>query len=134
MFKLLLKNLLLANYSFARRWVNKKIPQNIIPTTIHTFLTPFSFLLSGFAAYLLSIINYKFKYPEILIIIIVFVGGFGLHKFVKKTIYQWKIPLEYKKLNKNQRTKRNILAFTFFWLSFYFSVFLVIEFLRGYSK
>ncbi|OBQ56574.1 hypothetical protein JJL45_12780 [Tamlana sp. s12] len=132
MFKILFKNLLLANYSFAKRWVNKKMPERIIPATIHIFISPFTFITSGLACVILGSIVYKIKYPELVLVLIALVFGFGLQKPVKKAIHQWQIEKEYKTLSKNERWNKNTLAFLFFWIGFGVFICLGAKFMGGY--
>ncbi|KAB1067632.1 hypothetical protein F6U93_10120 [Tamlana haliotis] len=132
MFKLLFKNLLLANYSFAKRWVNKKMPERIIPSTIHIFISPFTFITAGLACVILGSITYKIKYPEFVLVLIALFFGFGLQKPVKKAFHLWQIEKEYKALSKNERWNKNTLAFMFFWIGFGVFLFLGAKFLGGY--
>ncbi|MBI9056322.1 MAG: hypothetical protein JEZ01_00995 [Labilibaculum sp.] len=56
--KFLFKYLLAANYCFAKRWVNKKMPQQIIPGAVHIFTTPFAFFFAGLSCVALNYIDY----------------------------------------------------------------------------
>lgn len=135
MFKLLFKNLLLANYSFSKRWVNKKMPQNIIPTTLHIFTTPFTFLLAGVYLTILGSIKFRFdSFPSIFIglAIIMSVSHFFIHKNAGKALRNWKIVRTHKQLSKNQKTKKNTLAFVFFWFGFASFFYLGVKNFEGY--
>ncbi len=135
MFKFLFKNLLLANYSFAKRWVNKKMPERIIPFTLHIFTTPLNFVIAGLYCIILGTINYKFTtFLPILISLglIMLPFQFIVERLVKKTIYAWKIENEYTTLTKNQRWNKNTFAFLFFWFCFYLFFYLMIKYVGGY--
>ncbi|WP_320019947.1 hypothetical protein [Labilibaculum manganireducens] len=133
--KLLFKYLLSANYSFAKRWVNKKMTQQILPATIHTFTTPFAFIAAGLYCTVIGTIDYKFKtfLPIFIGLGIVMLGvSFYIEKKAKKAIYKWDIEKEYKSLNKSQRSNRNTFAFLFFWAGFALFFYLAITFTEGY--
>ncbi|KAB1067629.1 hypothetical protein F6U93_10105 [Tamlana haliotis] len=135
MFKLLFKNLLLANYSFAKRWVNRKMPERIIPSTMHVFTTPFSFIMAGIYCWILGSLDFKFTsfLPTFIGLgIIMLPFQFFVEIKVKKAFHQWQIEKEYKTLSKTERWKKNTLAFMFFWIGFGVFLFLGAKFLGGY--
>jgi nitrate reductase NapE component len=135
MIEFLFKYLLSANYSFAKRWVNKKMPQQILPATIHTFTTPFTFVLGGLYFAFIGSINYKFEtYTPIFIGlgIVLLPVSLLIEKKAKKAIYKWEIEKEYEILNKNQRSNRNTFAFLFFWAGFALFFYLGVTFVGGY--
>ncbi|MCF6349479.1 MAG: hypothetical protein L3J23_00410 [Flavobacteriaceae bacterium] len=135
MYKFLFKRLLLANYSFARRWINKKVPQQIIPGTLHIFTSPFTFIAAGIYAVILGSIEFKFKsFPPIFIglSLVMLPLHFFILKRAKKAIYQWKIEKEYKTLTRNQRFNKNTFAFIFFWGSFALSFYLIVTYTESY--
>ena len=133
MTKFLFRRLLASHYSAVRWMVNKKMPENIIPTTVHFFLSEFSFLAAGLVCVILGTINYKFKYPEFFLMVIVIIIGFGLQKATKKAIYKWGIEKEYKTLPQEKRFSRITFAFIFFWSCFAVFFYLGVKFLGGYS-
>lgn len=135
MYKFLFKNLLLANYSFAKRWVNKKMPERIIPSTLHIFTTPLNFILAGIYCILLGITEYKFKtFLPILIGLglVMLPFQFIVEKMMKKAIYKWNIEKEYTNLTRNQRWNKNTFSFLFFWFCFYLFFYLMIKYVGGY--
>lgn len=135
MTKFLFKKLLAAHYSFARRWVNKKMPENVVPSVRLTFLTQFTFIAAGLYCVLLGSIEYKFdSYTPIFIgFMIIALGiGYGFMKPTEKAIFQWGIEKEYKTLSKNQRFNRNTFAFLSFWGSFAIFFYLGVKFIGGY--
>ncbi|OBQ56577.1 hypothetical protein JJL45_12765 [Tamlana sp. s12] len=135
MFEILFKNLLLANYSFAKRWVNKKNPERIIPATLHIFTTPFSFIMAGIYCWILGSLDFKFTsfLPTFIGLgIIMLPFQFFLEKKIKKAIHQWQIEKEYKSLSKNERWNKNTLAFLFFWIGFGVFLCLGAKFMEGY--
>ncbi|MCF8715330.1 hypothetical protein JM658_10870 [Joostella atrarenae] len=122
-------------YSFARRWVNKKLPENVIPFTLQTFLSSFTFQVSGLYFVILGSIDFKFKsFPPIFLgIVIIALGiGYGFRKMAKKAIFKWNIEKEYKKLSKDERKRKNTFAFLFFWGSFALFFYLTVRFAEGY--
>lgn len=136
MLKFLLKRLLLANYSFANRWVNKKMPQLIIPATLHIFVTPFTFIAAGLYFVFIGSIKYKFdSYAPIFIGLVILMLGLGypMESWAKKAIFRWNIEREYSNLNKNQRMNKNILAFCFFWVGFTLFFYLGVKYFGGYG-
>ena len=135
MMKFLFKYLLSANYSFAKRWVKKKIKQQIIPATLHIFTTPFTFMLGGFYFTFIGSINYKFEtYTPIFIglLIVLLPISFLIEKKAKKAISKWEIEKEYKFLSKEQRSNRNTFAFLFFWTGLALFFYLTIRYTEGY--
>ncbi|MCF8715331.1 hypothetical protein JM658_10875 [Joostella atrarenae] len=129
------KRLLFANYSFARRWVNKKLPENVVPAAVYTFLTSFTFQAMGLYCIILGSIDFKFKsFPPIFLgIVIIALGiGYGFRKMAKKAIFKWGIEKEYKKLSKDERRRKNTFAFLFFWGSFAFMFYMGVKYLEGY--
>ncbi|MCF6349478.1 MAG: hypothetical protein L3J23_00405 [Flavobacteriaceae bacterium] len=135
MYKFLFKRLLLANYSFARRWINKKVPQQIIPGTLHIFTSPFTFIAAGIYFVILGSIEFKFKsFPPIFIgfAITMLSSHFFISKRAKKAIYQWRIEKEYKTLTRNQRFNKNTFAFIFFWGGFALFFYLTVAYVEGY--
>lgn len=133
MLKILFKNLLASHYSFAKRWSNKKIKETVINGTVHTFLLQFTFLIAGFCCIILGTISYKFKYPEIFLIAIALLIGYGFMRSTKNAIIKWDIERDYKALTRNQRRNRNISAFLVFWSCFAIFLYFAITFLSGYS-
>ena len=133
MMKFLFKYLLSANYSFAKRWVNKKIAHRMIFNSIYIFLTPLAFLFAGLSCVALNYINYQFKHPEIIIMLIAGVVYLGFWQATKKAIYKWGIEKEYKFLSKEQRSNRNTFAFLFFWGGIILFFYLGATYFGGYS-
>lgn len=131
--KFLFKRILASNYSFSKRWANKKMPETVINGTVHTFLLQFSFIVAGLCSVLLGSIDFKFKYPEIIFMAIALFIGYGFMNITRKAIIKWNIEKEYKTLSKEQRFSRNTFAFIFFWSCFALFFYLVISFLGGYS-
>ncbi|MDO6759152.1 hypothetical protein Q4566_02985 [Tamlana sp. 2_MG-2023] len=109
------------------------MPERIIPATIHIFLSPFTFITAGLACVILGSITYKIKYPELVLVLIALIFGFGLQKPVKKAIYKWQIEKAYRTLTKNERWNKNTLAFIFFWMGFAIFLYFGAVFLGGYS-
>ncbi len=135
MYKFLFKNLLLANYSFAKRWVNKKMPERIIPSTLHTFTTPFNFIIASIYCIILGSIKYKFTsfLPTFIGLGLVMLPfQFFVEKKVKKAIYRWQIEKEFNSLTRNQRWNKNTFAFIFFWTGFAVFLFFGAKFMGGY--
>ncbi len=135
MYKFLFKRLLLADYSVARWLVNKKMPERIIPSTLHFFATPFAFIGGGIYFVFIGSIPFKFdRYLPILIGLglVMLPIQFFLEKKAKQAIYKWQIEKEYKTLTKNDRWNKHIFAFVFFWSAFGFSFYLTIKYLGGY--
>ncbi|MBU2951694.1 hypothetical protein KO493_13395 [Tamlana agarivorans] len=135
MFKLLFKNLLLADYSVSKWLVNKKMPERILPSTLHFFATPFTFIIGALYFVVIGSIKYRFEsYLPILIGLVVVMLPFQLfiEKKAKRAIYQWQIEKEYKTLTKNQRWNKNTFGFIFFWSAFGVSFYLIVKFVGGY--
>ena len=135
MMKFLFKPLLAANYCTSQWIVNKKLPERIIPVTLHLFLTPFAFIASGLYCILLGSINFKFtSYIPILIGFGIIVLGisYGLQNLSEKVINRWGIAKEYKSLNKDQRQNRNTLSFLFFFGSFALFFYLGAKYIDAY--
>ncbi len=135
MYKFLFKNLLLANYSFAKRWVNKKMPERIIPGTLHIFATPFAFIGAGIYFVIIGSIPFKFdRYLPILIGLglVMLPLQFFIEKKAKQAIYKWQIEKKYKTLTKNDRWNKNIFAFVFFWGAFALFFYLGVTYVGGY--
>lgn len=135
MMKFLFSNLLLSNYSFARRWVNKKMPENIIPATLHIFATPFTFISAGLYLVLLGSIDFKFQtfLPVFMgLAIVMFVIGYLIEKNAKKAIFKWGIEKKYNSLTTHQRRSKNTFAFIIFWSGFAFFLYLGVKFFAGY--
>lgn len=133
--KFLFKNLLLANYSFAKRWVNKKMPERIIPSTLHIFSTPFSFIAAGIYFMIIGSLNFRFKsYLPILIGLGVIMLGLTtiIERKVKTAIIDWNIEEEYKTLTESQRRSKNFFAFIFFWVGFIIFFYLAVIYFEGY--
>ncbi|MDO6759155.1 hypothetical protein Q4566_03000 [Tamlana sp. 2_MG-2023] len=129
------KILLLSNYSFAKRWVNKKMPERIIPATLHLFTTPFSFIMAGIYCWILGSLDFKFSsfLPTFIGLgIIMLPFQFFVEKKAKKAIFQWQIEKAYSTLSKNERWNKNTLAFIFFWTGFGVFLFLGAKFMGGY--
>lgn len=136
MMKFLFSNLLLSNYSFARRWVNKKMPENIIPATLHIFTTPFTFFAAGLYLVVLGSIEYKFQsfLPVFIgLLIVMLLLGYLIEKYTKRAIFKWDIEKKFKSLTKHQRLSKNTFAFIFFWSGFFLFLYLGIKFFGGYS-
>ncbi|GAA0873418.1 hypothetical protein GCM10009117_25650 [Gangjinia marincola] len=135
MFKFLFKRLLAANYSAARWLVNKKMPERIIPSTLHFVSAPLTFIAAGIYFALIGSINYQFEsYIPILIGLgIVMLGlGYIIEKKAKKMLFDFNIQEEYEMLDKSERNKRNLLAFLFFWGCFALFFYLSITYAQGY--
>ncbi len=136
MMKFLFKYLLSGNYSFAKRWVNKKVPQQIIPATLHTFTTPFSFILAGLYTVFIGSIDYKFDtYTPIFIGlgIVMLPASYFIEKKAEKAIEEWEIEKEHESLSKEQRSHRNTFAFLFFFVGLALFFYLGITYFGGYS-
>ncbi|WP_143470807.1 hypothetical protein [Labilibaculum manganireducens] len=134
--KFLFKYLLSANYSFAKRWVNEKMPQQILPAAIHTFTTPFTFVLGGLYFAFIGSINYKFEtYTPIFIglLIVLLPTSIPIERKAKKAISKWGLEKEYKSLNKTQRSNRNTFAFLFFFGGLALFFYLGVTYFSGYS-
>lgn len=135
MYKFLFQRLLLANYCAAKWLVNKKMPERVIPSTLHFFATPFSFIGAGLYFVIIGSINYKFeKYLPILIGLglVMLPLQFLLEKKASKAISEWRIKKQYTKLSKNERFNKNTLAFIFFWSAFALFFYLGIKYVGGY--
>ncbi len=135
MMKFLFKYLLSANYSFARRWVNKKTPGRIIPSTLHTFTTPFTFIFGGL--YVIFIVSIDYKFESFLPIfiglgIVLLPASYLIEKKAEKAIEKWEIEKEHESLSKEQRSHRNTFAFIFFFVGLALSFYLIITFGSGY--
>ncbi|WP_289529199.1 hypothetical protein [Labilibaculum sp. K2S] len=131
--KFLFKYLLSANYSFAKRWVNKKMAHSMIFNSTYIFLTPFAFLFAGLSCVALNYIDYQFKFPEIILMMTAGIVYLGFWQATKKAIYKWGIEKAYKNLSKEQRSKRNTFAFLFFWVGIILFFYLGAKYLGGYS-
>lgn len=132
MMKIIFKRILASDYSFAKRWSNKSIPETLINGTLHIFLTKLSFLAAGFYFLLLSILNIRIDNFYILFAGMAFIMlliGYGLRNQAKKAIDKWKIPQEHKSLSKQQRLKRNTMAFFLFFICFYLFIVMAIKFI-----
>ncbi len=134
MMKFLFKYLLSGNYSFAKRWMNKKTPQKIMPATLHTFTTPFSFILAGLYFAIIGLIDYKFDtYTPIFIGlgIVMLPASYLIEKKAEKAIEKWEIEKEHESLTKEQRSHRNTFAFLFFWTGIALFLYLTATFASG---
>ncbi|MCF6349477.1 MAG: hypothetical protein L3J23_00400 [Flavobacteriaceae bacterium] len=109
------------------------MPERIIPSTLHLFITPFTFIIIGGFVFILSSIEYKFKYPELFLMLIVLILNFGSQNIIEKAIIKWDIEKDYKTLTKGQRRSKNIFAFIFFWGSFALFLYLTFTYFSGYS-
>src|SRR5690606_3399448 len=106
-----------SNYSAARWLVNKKMPERIIPSTLHFFTTPFTLIAGGLYCVILDSLEFKFKsfLPVLIGLGIVMLSlGYLIGKIARKAIFKWNIEKEYKALNGNQRFNKNTFAFIFF--------------------
>ena len=128
MMKFLFKGLLMGNYCFARRWVNKKMPYQIIPATVHIFTSPFAFISAGIYAIILDKLTFKFEsyLPIFIFLVIVMLGvSYPTEYYAKKAIYQWGLEKEYKSLSKGQKTIKMLFAFCFLLFLVWFCHFLL---------
>ncbi len=135
MYKFLFKRLLLADYCSAKWLVNKKMPERIIPSTLHFFATPFAFIAAGIYYTILGSIEFKFKtFLPILIGVglVMLPIQFFLEKKANEAIYKWEIEKEYKTLTRNDRWNKNTFAFIFFWSSFALFFYFSIKYFGGY--
>lgn len=74
----LFKKLLASNYSAARWLVNKKMPERIIPSTLHFFTTPFAFISGALFVVFIGSIEFKFgSYLPVLIGLGIVMFGIG---------------------------------------------------------
>ncbi|WP_067146189.1 hypothetical protein [Pseudotamlana agarivorans] len=135
MYKFCFRRLLLADYCAAKWLVNKKMPERIIPSTLHFFATPFAFIGAGLYFVIIGTISYRF---ETHLPILIGLGGvmlplqFYIEKRAKKVIFKWGIEKEFNTLSKNERLNKNILAFLFFWVAFFLFFYLGVTYVGGY--
>lgn len=135
MIQFLFKRLLTACYCSAKRIINKKKKDRIIPFTLHLFLTPFSFIASGFLLLFLDYINFKYTsvHQVFIGVAVILLGvGYGFQKVTKRALFKWNIEKNHKKLNKNEHWNKCILAFVFFWGGFVFFCYFVTQYFKNY--
>ncbi|WP_299431043.1 hypothetical protein [uncultured Maribacter sp.] len=135
--KFLFKGLLMGNYCFARRWVNRKMRYNIIPATLLTFISPFVFVVAGLYFTFIGLLSYKFesKLPIFIFIGVVGLGfSYPVEYYAKKAIYQWGLEKEYKSLSKGQKRSKRIFAFIFFWTGLIIFFYLGTKYYANYTN
>ncbi|WP_157614085.1 hypothetical protein [Pseudotamlana agarivorans] len=128
MTKTIFKPLLLAFYCTSKWLVNKKMPQNLVPSTILTFSFPFTFIATGiFCMYILERILNTVKSPIVCVVgVLLFISPvyYFSGKIAKNGIHEWGIEKDYKFLTKNERINKIVTAFIFFWGAFIFQFWL----------
>ena len=125
-----IKYLLLASYSFVKRWGRR----NIITGAVHVFTQAPLFLILGLWLLIIGSLSFKVKYSLEIFGLIILVTSFSIRWFGKKYFYIWNIENEYLLLSKKQRRIANTFIFIFLIFSFSIFFYLGATFYGGYDK
>ena len=129
-----LKYLLLASYSFTKRWANKNRPDRIIPGTIHIFTQTPLYLIMSILIIIIGSLSFKINYMFEIFLVLVLITSLTIRWYGKRKFKSWDIENEYNLLSKKQRKKANTFIFISVFATFFLFMYIGIKYIGGYDK